>query len=184
MTVLSPSRECQTYKCKIFWCSYNSQKCNDYFHNCINFNKCNKTSHKPNKKIPISVTLKFCKCNTSENVLWVTTLHDLRKVGLFCLSWARRQLTQIWSANRLPLFLKWLCCWLCCSCLVFCDRYVSTGTMHTKGKHTKYNWVNLLGWLVWVLHNATYTAVIDNINERINIACDTHNELSDFTLNM
>ena len=34
-------------------------------------------------------------------------------------------------------------------------------------------WVDLLGWLVWMLDNATCTAVIDNINERItcNIAC-------------
>ena len=28
-----------------------------------------------------------------------------------------------------------------------------------------------------MLHNATRTAVIDNINERINMACNTHNEL-------
>ena len=46
-------------------------------------------------------------------------------------------------------------------------------------------WVNLIGWLVLMFHNATCTAVIDNINERItcNIACNTNNELCDHNLN-
>ena len=64
-------------------------------------------------------------------------------------------------------------CWICCACLVLCNQYIS---MHTKGKHTKYNWlvwVNLLGWLVWMLYYAACAAVIDNINEKINIACNT-----------
>ena len=97
---------------------------------------------------------------------------------MFCLSWAKQQPAQILLANRLSLPTSQisLCCWICCACLVWCNQCISTCTMHETGKHTKYNWlvwVNLLGWLVWMLCNATCTAVIDNINERTNIACNT-----------
>ena len=31
-----------------------------------------------------------------------------------------------------------LCCRICGVCLVLCNQCISTGTMHTIGKHTKY----------------------------------------------
>ena len=29
-------------------------------------------------------------------------------------------------------------CWICCACLVLCIQCISTGTMHTIGKHTTF----------------------------------------------
>ena len=75
-----------------------------------------------------------------------------------------------------------LCCWISWACLVLCNQCISTGTMLTK--HNWLVWVNLLSSLVLALHNATCTAVIDVIYERINIACNTHNEVCDHNLNV
>ena len=94
-----------------------------------------------------------------------------------------KQTSKYYQPTGYHYFTKNLCCWICCACLVLCNQCISTGTIHEIGKHTISNWlycivlyciilvlVNLSGWLFWMLHNATCTALI-------NVACNTHNEV-------